>query len=237
MSELDPNFEHNPRASRLTSRSSYLGGGVEAPPAVNDSSSSSIPNSQAYHNLENEKDLPHLLPTTIWTRFVDRYRFGKLILVGAGMFGVIAVMLIVLGTLDVLRNRTYRSTLGISVGGTKYEGDSWGTVSAGHFDMGGKGDGTYYDPGVGILACGTSYTAQDMVLALNYIDYGEYANPNESPVCGACIKVTGPLGTAEATIQDKCPGCGQGSLDLSPAVFDQVGDFNEGRIPVSWEPC
>ncbi|KAI7860839.1 RlpA-like double-psi beta-barrel-protein domain-containing protein-containing protein [Circinella umbellata] len=226
----------------MTSRSSYLGGGETPLPgstaAVNDSSSSNIPRTQAYHNLENEKELPALLPSTIWTRIADRYRFGKWLVVGAGLFGIFAVMFIVLGTLDVLRNRKYRSELGLgSVGKTKYDGESWGTAAEGHFDMGGKGDGTYYDPGVGILSCGTSYTAQDMVLALNYIDYGDYANPNESPVCGACIKVTGPLGSAKATVQDKCPGCGRGSLDLSPAVFDKVGDFTDGRIPVSWEAC
>lgn len=34
------------------------------------------------------------------------------------------------------------------------------------------------------------------------MDYGEYVNPNESPVCGACIKITGPLGSVKATIQD-----------------------------------
>ncbi|KAI8138615.1 RlpA-like double-psi beta-barrel-protein domain-containing protein-containing protein [Fennellomyces sp. T-0311] len=232
MTELDPNFEHNPRASSA-SRGSYMGTAATTVPV----NSSTIPESQAYHQLEKEKELPPLLPSTIWTRIVDKYRFGKLMLVGGGLFGIIAVMFIVLGTLDVLRNRTYRSNLGISVGKSKYEGDSWGTATSDKFDMGGKGDGTYYDPGIGILACGTSYTAQDMVLALNYIDYGDYANPNESPVCGRCIRVTGPLGTAEATIQDKCPGCGRGSLDLSPAVFDKVGDFFDGRIPVSWEAC
>lgn len=34
-------------------------------------------------------------------------------------------------------------------------------------------------------------------------DYGDYADPNESPVCGACIQIRGPLGSAKATIQDK----------------------------------
>ena len=149
MPELDPNFEHNPRTSHMTSRSSYLGGGETPLPgtaaAVNGSSSSSIPHTQAYHNLENEKELPPLMPSTIWTRIADRYRFGKWLVVGAGLFGIIAVMFIVLGTLDVLRNRTYRSELGLgSVGKTKFDGESWGTASEGHFDMGGKGDGTYY---------------------------------------------------------------------------------------------
>ena len=139
MPELDPNFEHNPRASSV-SRGSYLGTATSHVPV----SSSTIPESQAYHQLEKEKELPPLLPSTIWTRIAEKYRFGKLLLVGGGLFGIFAVMLIVLGTLDVFRNRSYRSKLGISVGTSKYEGDSWGTATEDKFDMGGKGDGTYY---------------------------------------------------------------------------------------------
>lgn len=84
-------------------------------------------------------------PVTIWTRIADRFRFGKLLLVGAGLVGVFAVMFIVLGTLEVFKNRNYRAFLpGASVGQSEYPGDSWGTVSEGHFDLSGKGDGTYY---------------------------------------------------------------------------------------------
>ncbi|CAO3692606.1 unnamed protein product [Rhizopus stolonifer] len=150
------------------------------------------------------------------------------------------IMLAVLGGLGVYKNRRYRSTVGaISIGQTKYKGDSWGTALPGNFTMGGQGDGTYYDPGVGITACGGQFTASDMIVALNGYDYGDYANPNESPVCGACIIVTGSLGSAKATIQDECPstGCGRGSLDLSPAVFSEVGDFAAGRIAVNWTHC
>lgn len=84
-------------------------------------------------------------PNTIWTRFIEKHRFGKEILVGAGMTGVFIIMFIVLGTLGVFKNAEYRGLAGIpSVGTTKYNGDSWGTSTPGHFDMGGKGDGTYY---------------------------------------------------------------------------------------------
>ncbi|ORY98030.1 RlpA-like double-psi beta-barrel-protein domain-containing protein-containing protein [Syncephalastrum racemosum] len=231
----DPNFEHNPEHRQ--SRGSIIVPEVQAPVG--------IPPAQPYHALEDNKELPNLpihettMPSTIWTRFVDRFRFGKPLLVGAGVAAIVAIMLIVLGTLGIFENRRYRSMLGwTSVGQTKYEGDSWGTATAGQFNLSGKGDGTYYDPGVGVLACGTRFTAQDMVVALDHYDYGDdLDNPNDSPVCGACIKITGPLGSTKATIQDKCPACGRGSLDLSPAVFDLVGDMNEGRIPVSWEPC
>ncbi|KAI8344388.1 hypothetical protein BC941DRAFT_447357 [Chlamydoabsidia padenii] len=177
-------------------------------------------------------------PDTIWTRFIVKYRFGKAILVTGGITGVLVIMFIVLGILGVFKNAEYRGMAGIpSVGSSKYDGDSWGTATEGHFAMGGKGDGTYYDPGVGITSCGGSFTAQDSIVALNHVDYGRYADPNESPACGACIMVTGPLGTTKATIQDMCPGCGRGSLDLSPQVFSAVGNFVDGRIPVSWTSC
>jgi hypothetical protein len=124
-------------------------------------------------------------PDTVWTRFIAKYRFGKAILVASGVTGVFVVMFIVLGALGVFKNAEYRGMAGIpSVGSSKYEGDSWGTATEGHFSMGGKGDGTYYgkhsihnnlgfdffgldlDPGVGITACGGSFTAQDSIVAL-----------------------------------------------------------------------
>ncbi|OAD72253.1 hypothetical protein PHYBLDRAFT_65702 [Phycomyces blakesleeanus NRRL 1555(-)] len=175
-----------------------------------------------------------LPPATLWTRLSNRYRYGRLGLIISGILGVFVVMFIIIGTLGVFKNELYRTRLGLpSVGKTKYKGSSTGTATEGDFNISGEGD----DPGVGITACGTQFTAQDYVVALNHVDYGVYANPNESPVCGACIEVTGELGTVKVTIQDMCPGCEQGSLDLSPAAFSKIADISEGRVPVSWTPC
>ncbi|KAI9244064.1 hypothetical protein BY458DRAFT_561082 [Sporodiniella umbellata] len=190
--------------------------------------------------MSDERDLLITPPPTIWTKFNKRFRFGKALLVSLGFVGIIAITLAVLGGLGVYKNRRYKGAVGVtSIGQTKYKGDSWGTALPGNFNMGGQGDGTYYDPGVGLTSCGGQFTASDSIVALNSYDYGSYADPNESPVCGACIIVEGPNGKAKATIQDKCPstGCGRGSLDLSPAVFSQVGDFFYGRIAVNWTHC
>jgi expansin (peptidoglycan-binding protein) len=35
-------------------------------------------------------------------------------------------------------------------------------------------------------------------------------------------------------MQDECPGCGYGSLDLSPAAFSRLANLNAGDIPISW---
>lgn len=81
-------------------------------------------------------------PPTIWTKFNEKFRFGKIILVVAGAIGVFVVMFIVLGVLDVFHNKRYQSETGISIGKTKFPGDSSGAWETN--DMSGKGDGTYY---------------------------------------------------------------------------------------------
>lgn len=81
-------------------------------------------------------------PPTIWSRFNAKFRFGKWILVTLGAFGIILVMFIVIGTLGVFKNQRYRNEAGISIGTTKYNGESSGSWE--NKDMSGQGDGTYY---------------------------------------------------------------------------------------------
>lgn len=82
-------------------------------------------------------------PPTVWSKFTDKHRFGKMLLLIAGAFGIFVVMFIVLGTLDVFHNNRYRAEVGVSsIGTTEYEGKSAGSWSDG--DKNGSGDGTYY---------------------------------------------------------------------------------------------
>lgn len=81
-------------------------------------------------------------PPTIWTKFNAKFRFGKLILLGSGIFGMFVIMFIVIGSLGVFKNTRYRSEAGISIGTSKYPGTSSGDWAAG--DKSGSGDGTYY---------------------------------------------------------------------------------------------
>ena len=46
-------------------------------------------------------------------------------------------------------------------------------------------------------------------------------NPNENPVCGKSITITSGGKSVQATITDRCPGCAQGGLDLTPSLFEQ----------------
>ncbi len=67
-----------------------------------------------------------------------------------------------------------------------------------------------------------------MVGAMNPFDYGG------SQICGASVSVTGPNGTIIIRIVDLCPGCADGSIDLSPEAFAQIADTSLGRVPITW---
>lgn len=38
----------------------------------------------------------------------------------------------------------------------------------------------------------------------------------------------------DATVVDKCVGCDNYDIDLSPSAFSVLADQNLGRIPVTW---
>lgn len=67
-----------------------------------------------------------------------------------------------------------------------------------------------------------------MVGAMNTIDYAG------SKICGACLEVIGPTDTILVRIVDRCPGCGQGDIDLSPLAFSKLADTSRGVIPIRW---
>ncbi|KAI8337873.1 RlpA-like double-psi beta-barrel-protein domain-containing protein-containing protein [Chlamydoabsidia padenii] len=95
-----------------------------------------------------------------------------------------------------------------------------------------KGDGTYYNAGMG--SCGKTNTDHDMIAALNAPQMGVVPNPNKNPNCGRYAKVKGPKGTVRVKIVDTCPPCLKGSLDLSPAAFMKIADLAAGRVPITW---
>ncbi|KAI7788327.1 riboflavin aldehyde-forming enzyme [Diaporthe eres] len=101
-----------------------------------------------------------------------------------------------------------------------------------------SGSLTWYTEGIGsaFTACGTMVTLTDHIAALSEADYGVYANPNESPVCGKKIRVHGPNGNSVlATVADRCAGCATGDVDVTPVVFAELGYSQDiGRVGVSW---
>ncbi|PVU93501.1 hypothetical protein BB561_003255 [Smittium simulii] len=102
------------------------------------------------------------------------------------------------------------------------------------------GDGTYYDPGVGIGACGNLNNNDQAVVAMNTFQYGATPNPNNAPICGKCVKITatGPGANKNvsviAKVVDRCPVCKFGDVDMSESVFLKISPLAKGRIPISW---
>ncbi|CAG8688017.1 4701_t:CDS:2 [Ambispora leptoticha] len=126
----------------------------------------------------------------------------------------------------------------------KFNGNGPGIGSGGSADVGrpgltlsGSGDGTYYDPGVGTGACGELNNDHEFVAALNAPQFGVFANPANSPVCGACIKINGPKGSVKVKIMDKCPVCKSGDVDLSPVAFNKIANEADGRVKITWTGC
>lgn len=102
------------------------------------------------------------------------------------------------------------------------------------------GDLTWYTEGMGVnpTACGAVHSVTEHIAALSSEDYGTYANPNDSPVCGKYILIHGPNGNSvRAKVVDKCYGCSQGDVDVMPVVFNALG-YTEavGRVAgMTWE--
>lgn len=96
-----------------------------------------------------------------------------------------------------------------------------------------SGDATYYDVGLG--ACGVTNTDSELIAALNVEQFNQFGSmSNGNPVCGKTATLHYQGKSVTVTIQDKCPGCAYGSLDLSPAAFTQLADKSLGRIQITW---
>ncbi|MDC0684408.1 expansin EXLX1 family cellulose-binding protein [Sorangium atrum] len=93
-----------------------------------------------------------------------------------------------------------------------------------------SGDGTFYDPSVGVGACGFEVPGADAyVAALNPDQFAEGA------ACGRCIEVHGPDGSVVVRVIDLCPSCASGSVDLGQGPFREIADPDQGRVPITWD--
>ncbi|KAL7008079.1 hypothetical protein EMMF5_002261 [Cystobasidiomycetes sp. EMM_F5] len=92
------------------------------------------------------------------------------------------------------------------------------------------GRGTYFEPGQG--ACGWSATSTDRIAALNSNQYGNMGQPSSH--CGHKIRIKNTATGAQtvATVQDACPGCNYGDLDLSPAAFSDLAPESQGVVSI-----
>ncbi|GAB5589984.1 hypothetical protein Unana1_04884 [Umbelopsis nana] len=101
-----------------------------------------------------------------------------------------------------------------------------------------SGRGTWYNPDDGYEggnqgACGGTIHNTQMIVALNRPQYGNING--KSKYCGRKISITGPHGTATATIRDACPECPRGALDMTQHLFTKViGNLNIGEAKIKW---
>ncbi|KAI9260876.1 RlpA-like double-psi beta-barrel-protein domain-containing protein-containing protein [Helicostylum pulchrum] len=96
------------------------------------------------------------------------------------------------------------------------------------------GTGTFYDLETRTGTCGKQHRNTEMVAALNAEQMGDSNSSNQN--CGKEIEVVGPNGkTITVTVVDSCKTCESGGLDLSPAAYEELGDFSHGSIPIKWK--
>jgi expansin (peptidoglycan-binding protein) len=92
-----------------------------------------------------------------------------------------------------------------------------------------SGEGTFYTYSGG---GNCSFPKDDSILtvAMNAADYAG------SAACGGLIKVTSQNTGASVIVRvdNQCPECQKGDLDLEQAAFAQIDDIVAGRIPVKW---
>jgi expansin (peptidoglycan-binding protein) len=92
-----------------------------------------------------------------------------------------------------------------------------------------RGEGTFYGYGGG-GNCSFPKPTNTLTAAMNATDY------NGSAACGGVIVVTSDdTGlSVRVRIDDQCPECAKGDVDLDQNAFAQIEDISKGRIPISW---
>ncbi|KAK1245572.1 hypothetical protein MKX08_005201 [Trichoderma sp. CBMAI-0020] len=90
------------------------------------------------------------------------------------------------------------------------------------------GSVTYYEVGLG--ACGQTNGDGELVVAVSHSLYDR-----EHP-CGRNIRVHYEGRSVDVRVVDRCTGCAEDDLDLSPTAFQQViGPLTIGRATATWE--
>ena len=95
------------------------------------------------------------------------------------------------------------------------------------------GEGTFYGYSGGGNCSFPNPNAPVYTGAMNEFQY------DGSLTCGTCVEVTGARGSVVVSIEDRCPECKFGDIDLSIPAFNQIDDPIKGRVPISWKivPC
>lgn len=120
-----------------------------------------------------------------------------------------------------------RGAMGVAMGSLL----SFGAFAQGNFQTNHTGKGTFYGYSGG-GNCSVPFAGTTVLTAaMNAADY------NNSQACGSYIEVTN-LNTSQTVvvrIDDQCPGCGVGDVDLSEQAFGKISPMSAGIIPIRWK--
>jgi expansin (peptidoglycan-binding protein) len=101
---------------------------------------------------------------------------------------------------------------------------------------------TIYNPAGELGACGLPLSDDDPIVALGAptmgpSTYNVMTGAATNPWCGKKIQISYNGKTTVGTIQDKCPGCAAGDIDLSPKLWKELTGMDPllgGRFKVEW---
>ncbi|KAH9948828.1 RlpA-like double-psi beta-barrel-protein domain-containing protein-containing protein [Amylocystis lapponica] len=91
------------------------------------------------------------------------------------------------------------------------------------------GRGTYFEVGLG--ACGEYNVDTDHIVALSHLIYSGGSH------CNKRIHITNTANNVQTTalVRDECMGCSANDIDMSPSLFEALGeDLSVGVLKVSW---
>ncbi|KAI9470658.1 MAG: hypothetical protein EXX96DRAFT_465395, partial [Benjaminiella poitrasii] len=97
------------------------------------------------------------------------------------------------------------------------------------------GKGTFFHPateGGPIGACGPRETDHSRICAMNIKQFGLASA--KSPWCFLELRVRSGDKSTVCTVTDCCPECDEGSLDMTPQVFNDLANPKVGVIPIEW---
>ncbi|KAF9314150.1 hypothetical protein BG003_004495, partial [Podila horticola] len=90
-----------------------------------------------------------------------------------------------------------------------------------------SGRGTWFTDSVG--SCGTKFTTNDLIVAMNAPQQG-----GSNAQCGKTVHIQHGGKSVTAKVVDTCPECASGSLDLSQAAFQSLASLDQGEIDITW---
>lgn len=99
-----------------------------------------------------------------------------------------------------------------------------------------RGRATWFIPsteGGPLGACGPREEDSDLVVALNAHQYGDMNSKSQH--CGKFVQISYKGVTVKALVNDACPECGHGDLDLTQPVFNKLGPLSVGTLPITWK--